>query len=603
MTDPSGQHFGDGADQDTVLRAPTPHGGDDPEATEHYPDRRPPGRGTPPPEVPGYEILGELGRGGMGVVYKAQQARPRRLVALKMILSSVGEGAGLELVARFRAEADAAARLRHAHIVPIFEYGEHAGQPLYSMEFVEGGGLDKKLAAGPLAPRDAAALVETLARAVHYAHEQGVLHRDLKPANVLLDADGQPKVSDFGLAKEFEGSGTSTASGIFGTPAYMAPEQAGSAPLGPAVDVYGLGAVLYEALTGRAPFHGSSKWETLAKVCTQPPEAPRRLRPDAPADLEAVCLNCLEKAPGRRYPTAAALADDLRRFLDGESTRARPSRWPARAWRAVRRRPALNLLRVAAAALLIAAVTWGAVAYFTNPERAREENERELDAGRPVTFIGETGEPKWSVVYGDAAAVIGTDPDGAFTVVSPLGVALVEMAPNPRQKSFRFHAEVRHIDAGELGTVGVYVGHSRKTTDVGPHDFVTALTFADRGILPPRQLFVQLQGCCQAPAATWNVVELLPVDKAAPLPPIPLGANGWRPLTIDVTPEQITIRSGETDLGTVSHAHMAVAAGRATSGRAGFGGFTLAVAPGGGLGLYIYHGTASFRRVGIEPLP
>jgi serine/threonine protein kinase len=273
--------------------------------------------------VPGYEILGELGRGGMGVVYKARQVGLNRPVALKMILA--GSHASAEDLARFRTEAEAVARLQHPHIVQIYEIGDHQDTPYFSQEFCPGGSLEKKLSGTPLPPRQAAALVETLARAVHAAHQAGILHRDLKPANVLLTADNQPKIADFGLAKKLGEAGQTASGAVMGTPSYMAPEQAGgkSKELGPAADVYALGAILYECLTGRPPFRAATPLDTLLQVMSEPPVPPRRLQRTVPSDLQTICLKCLEKAPGQRYKSAEALAADLGRFLLGKSIRAR----------------------------------------------------------------------------------------------------------------------------------------------------------------------------------------------------------------------------------------------------------------------------------------
>jgi serine/threonine-protein kinase len=312
-----------------------------PEATRSDPAGPP----APAPAVgPGrYEILGELGQGGMGVVYKARDPRLKRLVALKMVLG--GAYAGRERLARFRAEAEAVARLRHGNIVQIYEVGEYAGGHYIALEFIEGDTLAQRLAQSPLPPREAAALVHTLAGAVHYAHEQGIVHRDLKPANILLAAPGfaaeagpqaaelTPKITDFGLAKRLAEDGGRTQTGdVLGTPSYMAPEQADGRvrETGPATDVYALGAILYEALTGRPPFKAPSVVETLQQVRSQEPVPPRRLQPHVPRDLETICLKCLEKEAAKRYPSAAALAEDLRRFLGEEPILARPPGLPAR---------------------------------------------------------------------------------------------------------------------------------------------------------------------------------------------------------------------------------------------------------------------------------
>jgi hypothetical protein len=285
------------------------------------------------PTLTGYEVLGELGRGGMGVVYKARHAALKRLVALKMLLP--GEFAGEGVLERFHAEAEAVARLQHPNIVQVFEVSAAEDRPCIALEFVEGGSLEQYLGGKPLPPRQAAGLLQTLARAVHHAHRHNVVHRDLKPANVLLADDGTPKITDFGLAKHTDGSSGRTRTGaIMGTPSYMAPEQADgrTRDIGPATDVYALGAMLYEFLTGRPPFQAAFVLDTLEQVRSQDPVPPSRLQPKVPRDLETVCLKCLEKDPRRRYASAEALADDLGRFLDGQPVRARPVGVLARAW-------------------------------------------------------------------------------------------------------------------------------------------------------------------------------------------------------------------------------------------------------------------------------
>jgi WD40 repeat protein/tetratricopeptide (TPR) repeat protein/tRNA A-37 threonylcarbamoyl transferase component Bud32 len=277
------------------------------------------------PAIPHYEILGELGRGGMGVVYKARQTALKRLAALKMILS--GDYASPEALARFRREAEAIARLCHPHIVQVYEVGEYDGRPFFSLEYVDGGTLATKLRESLPGPKEAAALVEKLARAMHAVHQCSVVHRDLKPANVLLTADGTPKITDFGLAKKLDEDAGQTHSGaVMGTPSYMAPEQAsgGTARATPLADVYALGAILYECLTGRPPFRAATVAQTLRQVIEEEPVPPRGLNAAVPRDLETVCLKCLCKEPAKRYATAEALADDLRRWLHGEAIQARP---------------------------------------------------------------------------------------------------------------------------------------------------------------------------------------------------------------------------------------------------------------------------------------
>jgi tetratricopeptide (TPR) repeat protein len=357
----------------------------------------------PLPSVPGYALERELGRGGMGVVYLARQLRLNRPVALKM----PPVGLGVEEWLRFRIEAEAAARLQHSHIVQVHETGEQEGRPYLVMELVEGGSLAQKLAQAPLAARPAAELVEQLARAVHYAHERGVIHRDLKPANVLLAADGTPKVTDFGLARRLSQasgsvprlSGVRTQTGaILGTPCYMAPEQAAGRgkEAGPATDVYALGAILYECLTGRPPFRGATALETTEQVLRDDPVPPRKLQPGVPRDLETVCLKCLAKEPPRRYARAADLADDLRRHLEGKSVAARRASAAERAWRWARRNPRdAALLASGLLAVLLAGGAW-----LWHVRDQQERDRRALEAlSRAVSRYEEArsgGDPeKW----------------------------------------------------------------------------------------------------------------------------------------------------------------------------------------------------------------
>jgi serine/threonine protein kinase/predicted Zn-dependent protease len=363
--------------------------------------------------VPGYDILAELGRGGMGVVYKARDRRLQRLVALKMVLAGAHVGAvGL---ARFRAEAEAVAKLTHANIVQIYETGEHEGRPFFSLEFVEGGSLEQRIADGPTSPRAAAQLIETLARAMQVAHERGIIHRDLKPANILLaklgsqssmvrarESDAQslppdhwsrttiPKIADFGLAKQVDDDSSQTKSGtILGTPSYMAPEQAEGKirQVGPGADIYALGAILYELLVGRPPFRAGNPIDTIRQVVEQDPVAPRQLEPRVPLDLETICLKCLEKQPERRFATAGDLADDLRRFIDGEPVQARPTPSWERAWKWAKRRPAVvALLAVSmlAGISMVLFIAWHNVSLRAKLEIAiaeeRRARQREMDA-------------------------------------------------------------------------------------------------------------------------------------------------------------------------------------------------------------------------------
>ena len=288
----------------------------------------------------GYEILSELGRGGMGIVYKARQIALDRLVALKVIRSE--EFASEAELVRFQNEAEAVAQLDHPHIVPVFEVGQTAGRRFFSMKLVSGSSLDKTLGEFASDARAAARLMMTVALAVHHAHQRGILHRDLKPANILVDESGEPHVSDFGLARRIEFDRDLTQTGYpMGTPSYMSPEQARGerGAFTTATDVYGLGSILYALLTGKAPFAGSSLAETLDQVRAAPPEPPRRINARVPRDLEVICLKCLEKDPSRRYSSASALAADLNRWLCGEPIEARPVGQATRFWMWCRRNP------------------------------------------------------------------------------------------------------------------------------------------------------------------------------------------------------------------------------------------------------------------------
>ncbi|MCY2968230.1 MAG: protein kinase, partial [Planctomycetota bacterium] len=272
-----------------------------------------------------YEVIGEIARGGMGVVYKARQVTLNRVVALKMLLS--GQLAGPDDIARFQTEAQAAAQLDHPGIVPVFEIGRHQSFHYIAMAYIDGRSLAAQVAQGPMQPRDAAELVKTIANAVQYAHERGVIHRDLKPANILIDSAGRPRVTDFGLAKLNQNSSDLTGTGqVLGTPSYMPPEQASGDLKSIAVtaDVYSLGAILYCLLVGRPPFQAATIHDTLSQVITQEPVPPRQLNWLVPRDLQTIVLKCLEKHPARRYSTAADLVADLDRFLKGDPILARP---------------------------------------------------------------------------------------------------------------------------------------------------------------------------------------------------------------------------------------------------------------------------------------
>jgi hypothetical protein len=465
----------------------------------------------------------------MGIVYKARQLRPNRLVAVKMILS--GTQARPEQLARFRREVEVVARLAHPNVVPIYEVGDQAGQPYFTMEFVAGGSLAQKLAGAVLPASQAAGLVETLARAVHFAHQHGIIHRDLKPGNILLQmktttdntddtdkvsptrqqgeaadaphpprwrvglttsvpsvlsvVDCTPKITDFGLAKQLnpacrslvlDDDGQTHSGAILGTPSYLAPEQAAgqTRTLGPAVDVYALGAILYECLTGRPPFRGESTLDTLEQVRQREPVPPTQLQPKSPRDLEVICLKCLRKEPARRYATALELADDLERFLRGRPILARPVSGGEKVLRWAKRQPAaaaLVLVSAAAAVTLLAAWIGFTARLQVEGDRAREQER--------------LAQQQWAIARRDEAEAkrqrdeANTQRERAQAILARCLAAVDEHA----QATENAKAEVRQT--GEPGSI--LFGLARfyaVTSEMYRHD--TVLTGADRELLAER---------------------------------------------------------------------------------------------------------------------
>jgi eukaryotic-like serine/threonine-protein kinase len=404
-------------------------------------------RGVGPP-VPGYEIRGLLGRGGMGVVYRALQTRANRPVALKMIL---GEGQGRpDHMERFRIEAESVARLRHPNVVQIYEVGEVQGLPYFSLELLEGGTLADRLGGLPMPPRPAAELLATLARAVQAAHVAGIVHRDLKPQNILFDRDGVPKVTDFGLAKRLDvEDGPTVTADIMGTPAYMAPEQAlgKNHQVGPRADVYALGAILYAMLTGRPPLQGSTWRETLLMVPDQEPVSPSRLQPKVPRDLETICLKCLAKEPQRRYGSAEGLADDLARFLDGRPILARRTPAWERGLKWARRHPTAAAIGAIATAVAIGLAA--AIRHSNETARLRGLNEEGRVAALRREAAGE-------LARGQELLARGELDEARAALAGLLGV----IRPEPRLE------EVRSLASASLGEVGRRLeGRSRREAD------------------------------------------------------------------------------------------------------------------------------------------
>src|SRR4051794_21691939 len=395
-----------------------------------------------------YELLEQIGRGGQGVVFRARQKSLNRTVALKII--SLGQWASKAHLQRFRREAEAAARLEHPGIVPIHEVGERDGSCYFSMKFVEGGQLDEVARREPMPIRRAVELITKVARTVHYAHEHGVLHRDIKPGNILLDAKGEPHLTDFGLARLVETESTMTRTlDVLGTPSYMAPEQAmgNNAAVSSLTDIYGLGAVLYQLLTGQPPFAGGATYETIKLLLNTEPRQPRLLNPKIDRDLSTICLKCLEKDPKRRYPSALALAEDLDRWLKHEPIQARHTGVFARGRKWVRRNPT-SALFAASMVALITAVGWNVW--------KSELIQRPLTTGIAVLPFENLGDDKEHAAFADGVQ------DDILTKLAK--IAALKVISRTSVMDYRGQRNTRRI-GNELRVSHVLEGSARRSGD------------------------------------------------------------------------------------------------------------------------------------------
>lgn len=563
-----------------------------------------------------YELLAEISRGGMGVVYKARHRTMGRTVALKTLRGDFQSQP--DLVQRFFREVRATARLNHPNIVPIYEVGEHQGQPYYTMAFVSGGSLAKHKDKFAADPKSALALVEKIARAVQHAHEQGILHRDLKPGNILLDEHGEPLVTDFGLAKfRDEAEVELTQSGaVLGTPAYMAPEQAAgrTKEIGPAADVWALGVLLYELLAGRRPFVGESTEEIRRTILTREPESLRMQRRSISRDMETIALKCLEKEPGRRYESAGAIAEDLSRCGRGEPIHARPASSVRRVLLSVRRHP----LRTALCLFLAMGLLAGALAiHYSDPGRSLKNYQKQLERGEPVTLIGDSALPRWHCWhFREGALKKGSAYDGI--VLECTDLSLLELCLPPRSPGIRFRAQMRHDDTGRRGQIGLFFGLEENTGPAQKEYRFCSLMLRD----PHPKESVQSQ---------HYVLELV-LQRCRGLSPSRMGTSirkevpiqlpsPWQTVAVEVTDEEVRVFWMEEVVGTISRASLAAiyedlkqsdARGdwlrehpRETMPPDG-----LAVPPelktpfasDEGLGIAVYDGAAFFRNVAVEPL-
>jgi serine/threonine-protein kinase len=593
----------------------------------------------------------------MGIVYKAHDTELDRIVALKMIKG--GLLATDKEVLRFQQEARAIARLNHPNIVPVYENGQEEGRHFFTMAFAWGGNLAEQQGRFVSDPRGAVALVEKIARAVHYAHQRGILHRDLKPANILFDEQGIPWVSDFGLAKFVDASQDLTRAGqLLGTPSHMAPEQAAGQTdqISPQTDVWALGVLLYELLTGRGPFKGGSQEEQLRKVRTAEPPPPRSVNRSLDRGLETVILKCLEKEPARRYSSAEALADDLARWLQGEPVLARRPSWLVRTGRIIRRsrRPAVRLGAVVVLLVLVW-LAWKVSALSLPLEKSEDEKRQEvieewqarLHRGEKVTLIGESGLPRasqWAPLRSGLMLPL-EDSNGLCCLHAGRQESMLELLPDAPNapKRFRLRAQVQHCDSLDWkgdwdGQVGIYFAHGKHRVDgIETHCFFR-LSFNDRtpsedariedlhllpqvrGDLPPGAGPLS-QACltfvvyheCEGASLTDQILDC-PIKRVF-IPTGQLKHMPWRCLEVEFTPEQIkTYWEGQLikSFWTEKRADGAVIAvdgcdprklvERATTiARGKLPNAELVL--GGGCGLYVHQGMAAFRSVEIEPLP
>jgi serine/threonine-protein kinase len=560
-----------------------------------------------------YLLLEKLGEGGMAVVFKARQVRPNRLVAIK--IPRCAPVPGTEAYQRFHFESEAVARLQHDNIVRIYECGEQEGLPYFSMEYIQGGSLAQKMALAPLPERQAAELVETLARAVHFAHLQGVVHRDLKPGNVLLDHGGSIKLSDFGLAKFQDTDLNLTHAGQrLGTPAYMAPEQVDSnnRQLSSKIDIWALGVILYELLTGRTPFPGEDRDQIFHKILKEEPISPRTANRRCGRSPETIVLKCLEKNPARRY-SAVDLADDLGRWRRGEPILARPLPFVYRLGRALRRHPvrtAAALLGAAALALVIIVLARTTPVADMEGKLAREE---------PVTLVGETGMPEYfRWVTGQDSAQASLAQDGSFSVHS-MKLALVELLPRVPLSRYRIRAELRHEQSNDGGEVGIYFSYLLFPTSRGPVHAFCHFAFNDCFDLGDRaKRFLDVPIVALPPGNTAILRARFYGDPGFSKMDRTFGdisssrfqvMRTWRSFTIEASPGHVKAtwegQALERALEIESiyrTVEQSVKKNSLPAEFSTFNGVALGFKSQDSLGIYVKRGSASFRHVVVEPL-
>jgi tRNA A-37 threonylcarbamoyl transferase component Bud32 len=554
-----------------------------------------------------YEVIDTLGRGAMGVVYKARDTLLGRIVALKTIRG--GRLAQPEEIERFFQEARAAAKLHHPHVIPLYDFDVDQEQQYFTMAFAAGGSLVRRRELFGADPQATSALMEKIARAVHYLHSKGILHRDLKPGNIMLDERGEPLVSDFGLAKLLDVDAELTQVGtIVGTPAYMAPELATAQPGHATVrsDVWSLGVMLYELLTGQRPFAGQGGKEVAHSILLTDPVRPRTLCPRLDRALETVVLKCLEKKPEKRYGSAEELADDLGRWQRGEPIHARPAGWVERAWRWARCRSSLII-----GLLLLGAVAVTAVALWprTQPStkaapsadearaEALERITRDLAAGKAVTLIGESGQPEYYRFRTETTRPPLAPPGPGPFALESFGQCLFELVPKPQQDSYRITARIKFHGNNE-GLAGLYFMGEERATPKGPEHVFLALTFAGTRVLDDK---VRLQAFLYREATPAEKEE----SQHIAFSQLPLTREDWHDLSVEVRPDSIAAACDGKAFAKLTRA----------SAREQVGGWWIALralgkvftppptlASRASLGIFIRRGTAQIKNFVITPL-
>lgn len=563
-----------------------------------------------------YQILEEIGRGGMGLVFRAIHVKLNRHVAIKIIRA--GFYADTHAIARFRTEAGAIARLTHSNVARIYDYSDQNDSlPYFVMELIDGGSLEKKLARGPLPFREAAELTQVVARAIEEAHRKQVIHRDLKPSNILMTRDGIPKIADFGLAKMLDEHQSHTQTDIIlGTPSYMAPEQAAGRKydFGPRTDVYSLGAILYETITGRPPFKGADRLDTLRHVLESDLTPPSRLRADVPRDLEAICVKCLTKSPSRRYQSAQAFADDLALWLGDQ----RPQGIPGVLGRSVARLRR-NWM---AASLGVVCLLVAVMLYLRDPDRPLREMQAKLAKGEPVTLIGEKGKPAWfKWLKGEPRSRIVLENDDLFRL-DAFDTAVLELLPAVDCDRFRFQARVRHEKSNLHGGVGIFVARRSQLIDGEPLHFAIELNFND--VRGQRDIPIVVGKRPVSPLISLPTVTPRYFSKLTGASSVDVGLSGkagpqfepfgpentdWRDLALIVTPQGITAE-WEGKRFELSIAQISESFARERSyyqlhhpQHPWLKIEQLNFDPRGGLGLFVYGGSAAFCSASVIPLP